>query len=492
MLSSLLLLLLFQLFWLKNEYADQRERLSKEADYILANTIRSVAREAMIHLAGATSSDTINKLVFTDLRSSQVDFGSTFDSIPIRTNGLKIIKGDPFLQSDSTQVVSFVKGDVTKINELMTNPKMTVHTQITGQPEDLPGLLSMIIKMEDKSSNRSLLDTSLQNKVLDSLVEVKFVEAIKASQLPQQYHLIAGQEEKIAGHDFQTEVQRDFLTGRSYLVSFHNYRGDLLAQIWPQILFALLLFSCIALAFFIIYQSLQQQRRLTALKNDFISNVTHELKTPITTVGVAIEAMSNFDALQNPERTKEYLDISKLELNRLAILVDKVLKMSLFEKGEPELKMEMLDLKELTQEILNSWKLQFERLAAKVEFNSVGNNFLLKGDRIHLTSVLYNLIDNALKYSPQQPKVDIDIHPHEDGIELKVSDQGMGIASEYKDKIFEKFFRVPTGDAHNIKGYGLGLSYVASVIHKHQGSIKVNSEQGKGTTFIVFLPRQLS
>jgi len=104
--------------------------------------------------------------------------------------------------------------------------------------------------------------------------------------------------------------------------------------------------------------------------------------------------------------------------------------------------------------------------------------------------VLYNLIDNALKYSPENPEIKIGLHHQENGLEIKVSDQGIGIASEYKDKIFEKFFRVPTGDAHNIKGYGLGLSYVASVIRKHQGNIEVDSEKGKGTTFILFLPYQ--
>ena len=148
---------------------------------------------------------------------------------------------------------------------------------------------------------------------------------------------------------------------------------------------------------------------MTQLKNDFVSNVTHELKTPITTVGVAIEALSDFEVLENPERTKEYLDISKHELNRLSILVDKVLKMSLFEKKEPELKLEKINLNSLIRDILNSMKLQFEKLDAKVVFQPLVADANLSGDKIHLTSVLYNLIDNALKYSSSPPEIDIDL-----------------------------------------------------------------------------------
>ncbi len=218
--------------------------------------------------------------------------------------------------------------------------------------------------------------------------------------------------------------------------------------------------------------------------------MTHELKTPITTVAVAIEALKNFDALKNPEQTKEYLNISQNELNRLSILVDKVLKMSMFEQEEPELKLEWIDLKILTQEILNTMKLQFDKFAAQVNFQTSGNAFLMKGDRIHLTSVLYNLIDNALKYSLDKPRINIAIASLDKKLQLTVEDQGMGISTDDADRIFDKFFRVSTGDEHNIKGYGLGLSYVSEVIKKHHGSINLVSDKGKGSCFTILLPTE--
>ena len=239
-----------------------------------------------------------------------------------------------------------------------------------------------------------------------------------------------------------------------------------------------------------IWQSLEKQRKLTELKNDFISNVTHELKTPITTVGVAIEALSSFNAMENPARSKEYLDISKHELNRLTILVDKVLKMSLFEKKEPELKIEQFDINLLINEVLGSMKLQFEKFAAKVNFQTKGNTFFLEGDRIHLTSVIYNLIDNALKYSPENPEIDLMLEEENNQIKFSVKDKGIGISSDYMGKIFDKFFRVPSGDLHDIKGHGLGLSYVAGVVNKHHGKITVDSKKNIGTQFTISLPKQ--
>jgi two-component system phosphate regulon sensor histidine kinase PhoR len=239
-----------------------------------------------------------------------------------------------------------------------------------------------------------------------------------------------------------------------------------------------------------VYQSLQKQRRLTQLKNDFISNVTHELKTPITTVGVAIEALSNFNALNDPARTKEYLQISKYELDRLSLLVDKVLKMSLFEKKEPELKLEVFDIKALVSEVLNSMKIQFEKRSAEVDFDTRGQDFSIEADRIHLTSVIFNLIDNALKYSQDSPKLQVAISQEAESLQISVADKGIGIAPEFLDKIFEKFFRISSGDQHNTKGYGLGLSYVASVVKKHHGNIAVNSQPQEGTKFTITLPKK--
>jgi signal transduction histidine kinase len=297
--------------------------------------------------------------------------------------------------------------------------------------------------------------------------------------------------------DFETDSTNEVITSKvfvgfntpySYQASFTNTTPFLLKKMSTQIIGSVLLLLFVMISSITMYRSLAAQQRLTAIKNDFIGNITHELKTPIATVNVAIEALRNFGALQSPERTKEYLDISASELQRLGLLVDKVLKLSMFEKQEIAVQKESFDLLQLTEEVAASMKLQFEKQKAVLEIESVGENFMIDADRLHITSVIYNLLDNALKYSKENPQVGVKLIRHEQFFEVRVSDNGIGIAEAYRSKIFEQFFRVPSGNRHNTKGYGLGLSYVNYIVQRHQGYIEVESELGKGSTFIVKLP----
>lgn len=262
----------------------------------------------------------------------------------------------------------------------------------------------------------------------------------------------------------------------------------LLKRIASPLLFSIFLIGLTILSFVLLFRNMKKQQRLAELKNDFISNITHELKTPIATVGVAIEALKNFNAIQNPERTREYLDISSNELQRLNLLVDKVLKLSLFEKKEIQLNLEPLDLKSLVDEVVASMRLQSEKKNASFVLSHSGNTSLT-GDRLHLLSVIFNLVDNALKYSPENPEIKISIEEKETDLELRIADNGVGIPDEYKSKVFEKFFRVPAGNVHTIKGYGLGLSYAASVVKKHGGTIEAGNNEGGGTIFSITLPK---
>lgn len=274
----------------------------------------------------------------------------------------------------------------------------------------------------------------------------------------------------------------------SYQVLFQNNTWYLLRRISQPILVSVLLLGVTIFSFLLLYRNLKQQQKLAQLKNDFISNMTHELKTPIATVSVAIEALRSFDALDDREMTNEYLDISAQEIQRLGLLVDKVLKLSMFENREIALNKEQFDIRALARGVMASMKLQFEKQLTVTALQTTGNNFIITADKLHLTSVLYNLLDNALKYSTKNPNILVHIIDHKQYLEIRVVDHGIGIAQEYKTKIFEKFFRIPNGNRHNIKGYGLGLSYVSHIVQRHMGFIEVESELGKGSTFSVKLP----
>jgi signal transduction histidine kinase len=274
-----------------------------------------------------------------------------------------------------------------------------------------------------------------------------------------------------------------------YAAVLDNVRPYLYFQIGPQILFSFALTLITSAAFWMMYRSMRSQQRLMDLKNDFISNITHELKTPVTTVSVALEALRNFKGLENPQTTREYLDIAQGELTRLTLLTDKVLKTAVFDNPGVTIENEPVDLHKTVDQILHSMKLIFEKQKAHVTFDRHGNSFTIRGGSVHLTNVVYNLLDNALKYSFGEPNISISLQEDDNKVVLKIADKGIGIPAEYKKKIFEKFFRVPTGDVHNIKGYGLGLSYVDSVVRSHNGLIEVVSTPGEGSVFTISLPK---
>jgi len=274
-----------------------------------------------------------------------------------------------------------------------------------------------------------------------------------------------------------------------YAASFPNISRVLLGQITPQILFSIFLTGMTCVAFFVMYRSMRAQRQLVQLKNDFISNITHELKTPVATVSVALEAVRNFQAKNNPQLTAEYLDIAQSELNRLSGMTDKIMENSILESEGAQLPRVPFDFDEMLQQVLASMKPVFERRSATVQYIKDGGDFVLDGVAVNLSYMVYNFLDNALKYSPQKPNIEITLKRNETSLVLTVRDEGVGIDQGYQKKIFEKFFRVPTGNVHNTKGYGLGLSYVANVVKSHHGNIEVESEPGQGSTFKVTLPR---
>jgi two-component system phosphate regulon sensor histidine kinase PhoR len=330
---------------------------------------------------------------------------------------------------------------------------------------------------------------SLQDSLRLTEIDSAYAQALKEEKLIIPFSITQADSADISDEPVFNEVTVGLANPVTYKLQLGNTFPYLLKQITQPILFSILLLGITILSFVLLYRNLLKQQRLAALKNEFISNITHELKTPIATVGVAIEALRNFNAIQDPKRTKEYLDISSNELQRLNLLVDKVLKLSMFEKKEVELKLETVDLKEVVDEVTDSLRLQLEKHHATVVVTNEGN-LSLKGDRLHLISVVFNLLDNAVKYCKEEPSIKIVLLEKENSVVLIVTDNGIGIPREYKDKVFDKFFRIPHGDTHNAKGYGLGLSYVAQVIQKHKGTIAIESQPGIGTKFTITLPKE--
>jgi len=265
--------------------------------------------------------------------------------------------------------------------------------------------------------------------------------------------------------------------------------SDVLQRLLPQIFFSSFLLLSVFLAYWYIARSLKQERQLALIRNDFMSNMSHELKTPVSTIGVALEALSTFDAADNPELRKEYIDISKHEVERLGLLVDKALNISLYEQGRFVFDRQPIDIKLEIEKVLKTLRVQLDNQNVDLEYRCKGSDFVIDVDRTHMVNVVYNLIENGIKYSEGQAEVSIELQEKGGYVEFSIADKGRGIAPEFQTRVFEKFFRVPQGDTHNVKGHGLGLSYVKEVVESMGGSIHLKSGVDAGSTFIIKIPK---
>ena len=277
-------------------------------------------------------------------------------------------------------------------------------------------------------------------------------------------------------------IKSNFFTNANGII-VNNYWWYLFFKLLPQICFVVILLTITATAFWMTFRSLNAQIKLSHLKDDFISNMSHELKTPIATVKVALEALNNFNIIDDPKLSREYLGMATSEMDRLELLATRVLNTSLLETGKIYLQQETCDLKKMVEEVLQTMQLRFGQYGAKVSFESSGSGFLIAVDRLHMQGVLVNLLDNSLKYGEGKINIHISLSETNGKVQLALTDNGPGIPEEYREKVFEKFFRVPSGNRHNTKGHGLGLSYAAQVMRQHNGSINVNNIAEGGCVF---------
>jgi two-component system phosphate regulon sensor histidine kinase PhoR len=233
---------------------------------------------------------------------------------------------------------------------------------------------------------------------------------------------------------------------------------------------------------------MMREKMISEHTTEFLNNMTHEFKTPLTNIALAGKMISKDANLREEEKIRHYSHIILEENEKLRQQVEQVLSMTALERGEIPLQKNEIDMHDLINNALKCFDVQFESRNGKYFLFLNAKNHRVKGDRIHLINALYSLIDNAIKYSPGNPEVIVETKSDDEKLFIEITDKGIGIDKEYHRKIFDKFFRVPTGDIHNVKGFGLGLAYIKKIIELHGGSLQVESEKGIGTTFIISLP----
>lgn len=261
-------------------------------------------------------------------------------------------------------------------------------------------------------------------------------------------------------------------------VKFPARAGYLIGKIQLSIFFSILLFFTVLFFAYTMFVILRQ-KRLSEQQKDFINNMTHEFKTPISTIKISSDVFLNSPLVQADNRLLQYASIIKEQNQRLNNQVEKVLQISQIEEGALELKKEKINISALIHEVLLSCNLKIENLGGTL-IENITPGLWVKADRLHLNNISHNLLDNAIKYCVEKPEIKVVLKKAGKKIKLEIKDKGLGIASEYQSKVFEKFYRIPTGNIHNVKGFGLGLYYVKSICKAHKWKIDLKSEENKG------------
>jgi len=281
----------------------------------------------------------------------------------------------------------------------------------------------------------------------------------------------------------------DIFTSPEYLLLYFPHEKQfLLTELWGMLLISIILIIVIVYSFTYTITTIFRQKKLSEMKNDFINNMTHEFKTPISTISLACEALSDRDIVRSHEFTENYINIILEENKRLATMAEKILQTAVIEKGQLKMKRERIDLHEVITDVIKNIRIQVEIKDGVIRKQCKAANPVLLGDKVHLTNLVYNLLDNANKYSPRKPVITVRTENTSNGILLTIEDRGIGISKGEQKKIFDKLYRVPTGNIQEVRGFGLGLSYVKAIVEEHHGRISLDSEINKGTTFKVFLP----
>jgi two-component system phosphate regulon sensor histidine kinase PhoR len=281
----------------------------------------------------------------------------------------------------------------------------------------------------------------------------------------------------------------DIFTSPEYLIIyFPDEQIFLLTELWGMLLISIILIIVIMYSFVYTIMTIFRQKRLSEMKNDFINNMTHEFKTPISTISLACEALSDSDIIKDKILFSNYLNIIYGENKRLEGMSDKILQTAVIEKGQLKMKKEPIDLHVIIADVIKNIRIQVEIKDGVIIKNLKAVHPVIEGDKVHLTNLVYNLLDNANKYTPRRPDIRVSTENTSNGIILIIEDNGIGISKTDQKKIFDKLYRVPTGNIHEVRGFGLGLSYVKAIVAEHKGKISIDSEVNKGSIFRIFLP----
>lgn len=402
-----------------------------------------------------------------------------------------ILETDSERFSESSATVIWMSGTSSGLEK-----DQNLRIELQGDPEYVRMMQSTLRKLEGmEGKNPGAIDTVLIEHILNETLKDHGINLPFKTQLdyPQKNIPYSKRNEgnleyeEVTSHKVALFPNSRAINPQILSITFPNQDSFLWKSIWREAIGSLIFSGIILFCFGWTVNTIVRQKRLSEMKNDFINNMTHELKTPIATISLAAETLSQQRNQLDPEFVDRYTGIIQEENSRINRQVERVLQAAQFDRNEIQLEKKPVNVNELLQKAVAHIQLIVENRGGTLTRESQGNP-VIEADAQHLANVISNLLDNANKYSPDTPHISIKSEVGPDLVKIQVSDQGKGIPASMQEDIFTRFYRVSTGDLHEVKGFGLGLSYVKEVVEAHGGSISVKSKPGKGSTFTVALP----
>jgi len=462
---SILCLIVIQIYWIKTSVETQQKKFDQSVMSAMNEVIIKLERE-----------EAITKVTRTLAEGDELDGFFGQDSV------FTIDKKDQDASLKSKLLSAPQPSDSAFKTQL--RKKKTIINNILNEF----ALISVSRNYEDKITYEkvdSLFGLALKSKG----IKTPFVFDI----LDAETELLSFSEEKNETSELKESPYRirlfpnDFVESDYLLLYFPNQTNYVLKNSWKVLVTSILLVCILIFLFYGSISTIYKQKKLSLIKNDFINNMTHELKTPIATISLACEVLNDQSVSISEDQQSTYVKMISDENKRLSVLVDNVLKSAVWDSAELELSLQNENLQKIVEKIAKSFEIQTEKREGSLSIKLEANNDNVLIDRVHISNVIYNLLDNANKYSLDKPIIEIHTFNEKNQFILSIKDHGIGISKEDQVKVFEKFYRVSTGNLHNVKGFGLGLSYVKRIIDLHQGEIEITSSKGKGTTITIKL-----
>ncbi len=495
---SMLGLVMIQVYWVARAIQVNRETFSRGVNEALMNVTHNLERkDAFTFVSNKSFKDTV---ILPNISVKSLSPGALR---PYLLSDLHK-RGYQNFFFDGSEPSNYVKPD----NEEMLSYYDNIGSIDTSNTESVPERMNRVLKKKyllqklaadlarrnnpieqrcDYGQLNKMLKTELSNEGID--IPYKF----GVYEQNQNKYVFAGtnpDSTELRKTVFKAQLFPDdfFLEPNFLRIYFPGQRAYLLKQIVPVLSSSLIFILIIGLSFLWMMQRFLEQKNLSDMKTDFINNMTHEFKTPITTIGLASEALKDPEVKKDEGRRDRYAGLIFEENRKLEGQVERVLQIAQMDKGKIKLKPEELDIHNLINDVVKRQAVLAEERGGAIQMDLDAQNPYVFGDAYHITNILDNLIDNANKYSLEKPEIGIRTYNIDDKIGIEISDHGIGMSIEDQKKIFDKFYRVPTGNIHNVKGFGLGLNYVKTMAELQGGSINVKSLPGSGSVFTLVLP----